>query len=325
MTGQLIAGDVGQNTREEIDIITLGGNYGWRVMEGMICNPDLSGGVCTPPAGSILPIFDYTHVAGRCSITGGYVYRGFRQTLPSGAYVYGDFCTGEIWQLQGPVNTLLMDTPLNISSFGEDEAGEIYVVGLAGSVSKLMLTGASACMYSFMSAGQTIPEAGGSGMASFTTTSDCGWNAAATVPWITLTQTSGNGSGSLSFMVQGNGTGSARTGLIHLGGATFTVMQEGPGGPPPPPPPPPPTCQPTVKPASQSFTSTGGTGTFNLTIGSGCTWQAAASVNWITITSATSGTGSALIGYSVGTNKTGQARTGTITIGTAVYTIQQTK
>ena len=74
VTGQLVVGDVGQGVREEIDIVTLGGNYGWRVMEGMICNPAFNGGVCTPPAGSILPIFEYSHSAGRCSITGGYVY-----------------------------------------------------------------------------------------------------------------------------------------------------------------------------------------------------------------------------------------------------------
>src|SRR5688500_17502277 len=59
-TRQLWAGDVGQGAREEVDIITLGGNYGWRIMEGTICNPNLTGGVCTPPAGHIPPVFDYS-------------------------------------------------------------------------------------------------------------------------------------------------------------------------------------------------------------------------------------------------------------------------
>jgi glucose/arabinose dehydrogenase len=117
-TGQLYVGDVGQSAREEIDIVTLGGNYGWRVMEGMICNPSFNGGVCTPPAGSILPIFDYSHTSGRCSITGGYVYRGARATVPAGAYVYAYYCTGEIWQLLSGGNTTLLDTNLNITSFG---------------------------------------------------------------------------------------------------------------------------------------------------------------------------------------------------------------
>ena len=137
--GQLILGDVGQGAREEIDIVTLGGNYGWRVMEGSICNPNLNGGVCTPPTGSILPVSEYSHAGGRCSITGGYVYRGVRSSLPTGAYVFADFCTGEIFLRQPGLNTstVLLDTALNISSFGEDESGEIYVVGLGGSVDRI--------------------------------------------------------------------------------------------------------------------------------------------------------------------------------------------
>ncbi|HSB68819.1 MAG TPA: PQQ-dependent sugar dehydrogenase, partial [Candidatus Methylomirabilis sp.] len=131
-TGQLFVGDVGQDAREEIDIVTRGGNYGWRVFEGTLCtinDPALCGvGSFTPP------IAEYDHAAGRCSVTGGYVYRGTRSSLPDGAYVYADFCTGEIFQLlpaaAGGTQTLLLDTPMSISSFGEDEAGEIFVVDL---------------------------------------------------------------------------------------------------------------------------------------------------------------------------------------------------
>jgi glucose/arabinose dehydrogenase len=139
-TGQLYVGDVGQGAREEIDIVTLGGNYGWRVMEGSICNPNINGGVCTPPSGHILPISEYTHISGRCSVTGGYVYRGGRASLPAGAYVFGDYCTGEIFMRQDGLNAspVILDTALNISSFGEDESGEIYVVGLAGTVDRII-------------------------------------------------------------------------------------------------------------------------------------------------------------------------------------------
>jgi glucose/arabinose dehydrogenase len=139
-TGQLYVGDVGQGAREEVNIITLGGNYGWRIMEGSVCNPDLSGGVCTPPPGHIPPISEYTHSAGRCSITGGYIYRGARSSLPTGAYIFGDYCTGEIFMRQDGLNTspVLLDTTLNISSFGEDESGEIYVVGLGGTVHRIV-------------------------------------------------------------------------------------------------------------------------------------------------------------------------------------------
>lgn len=137
LTGDLYVGDVGQNAWEEIDIITRGGNYGWRVTEGMHCNPSIAGGICSM-SGLIPPIAEYVHSAGRCSITGGYVYRGANQTLPSGTYVYADFCTGEIFSLGGGAQNVLLDTGMNISSFGEDEAGEIYVVGLGGTVHRLI-------------------------------------------------------------------------------------------------------------------------------------------------------------------------------------------
>jgi glucose/arabinose dehydrogenase len=148
-TGQLYVADVGQSAREEVDIVTLGGNYGWRVMEGSICNPNINGGVCTPPAGSILPISEYDHSAGRCAITGGYVYRGARSSLPTGAYVFGEYCSGEIFMMSSGFNTstVLLDTSLNISSFGEDESGEIYVVGLGGTVHRIINPNAPAPQY----------------------------------------------------------------------------------------------------------------------------------------------------------------------------------
>jgi glucose/arabinose dehydrogenase len=134
-TGQLFAADVGQNAIEEIDIITNGGNYGWRVFEGTNCtNNDPQR---CPTLNHVAPIAQYNHSSGRCSITGGYVYRGTEGTLPLGAYVYGDLCTGEIFMLDAGRQVLLRDTGLTISSFGEDEAGEIYVVGIGGSIHKL--------------------------------------------------------------------------------------------------------------------------------------------------------------------------------------------
>jgi hypothetical protein len=139
-TGQLLLGDVGQGAREEIDVITLGGNYGWRIMEGSICNPAFGGGMCTPPSGHIPPISEYSHAGGRCSVTGGYAYRGVQSSLPTGAYVFADYCTGEIFLRQNGLNTspVLLDTSMNISSFGEDESGEIYVVGHGGSVQRIV-------------------------------------------------------------------------------------------------------------------------------------------------------------------------------------------
>ncbi|HKA23012.1 MAG TPA: PQQ-dependent sugar dehydrogenase [Blastocatellia bacterium] len=134
-TGQLYVGDVGQDAWEEIDIVTNGGNYGWRVMEGNHCNPNINNGVCTPIG--IPPIAEYGHSAGRCSIIGGYVYRGTLSTLTPGTYIYGDLCTGEIFKLAGGVQSVLFDTNFTISSFGEDEAGEIYVVELGSSIYRI--------------------------------------------------------------------------------------------------------------------------------------------------------------------------------------------
>jgi hypothetical protein len=88
--------------------------------------------------GFISPIVEYEHTAGRCSITGGYVYRGSARTLPAGTYVYGDFCTGEIFWLDATGQRLLLDTGLTIASFGEDEARELYVVDLGGAVYRLV-------------------------------------------------------------------------------------------------------------------------------------------------------------------------------------------
>jgi glucose/arabinose dehydrogenase len=132
ITDELYAGDVGQGAREEIDIITNGDNYGWRVLEGTSCTNN-DPGMCSA-GGFTGPIAQYTHSGGRCSITGGYVYRGSKSSLPFGAYVYADYCTGEILLLQTGTQSLLMDTALSISSFGEDEDGEIYVVGIEGTV-----------------------------------------------------------------------------------------------------------------------------------------------------------------------------------------------
>ncbi len=140
-TNRLWVGDVGQNAIEEIDIVTKGGNYGWRVYEGNSCtNNDPT--LCIP-SNFLPPVLTFDHGGGRCSVTGGYVYRGFQGTFPQGTYIYGDYCSGEFWRWNGTSSTLLIDTTRSISSFGEDEAGEIYLVGLgttttSGTVDKLV-------------------------------------------------------------------------------------------------------------------------------------------------------------------------------------------
>jgi glucose/arabinose dehydrogenase len=125
-TGQMWVGDVGQTAIEEVNVVTSGGgNLGWRVYEGTQCT-NLDPGLCTPGSYT-MPLFQYTHTAGRCSLTGGYVYRGALGSLPAGAYVHGDYCTGEIWYWNGSAQVLLQDTPRFVVSFGRDDDGEIYV------------------------------------------------------------------------------------------------------------------------------------------------------------------------------------------------------
>jgi glucose/arabinose dehydrogenase len=137
-TGNLWVADVGQYKWEEINLVARGGNYGWRVMEGTHCfHPSTD---CQTTTFS-LPVSEYFHDKGRCSITGGYVYRG--RILPSlaGTYVYGDFCSGEIFALNKDetVNEphQIFKSSLQISSFGEDAAGELYVLDHKGGIYRL--------------------------------------------------------------------------------------------------------------------------------------------------------------------------------------------
>ena len=133
VTKLLWVGDVGQNAIEEIDIVASGLNYGWNIMEGSHCFSPRSG--CAS-SGLEMPVIEYDHSEG-CSVTGGYVYRGRRLAMLYGAYVYGDFCTGRIWGLrfeQGEVteHRRISDSGLQISSFGVDEEGELYVTAFDG-------------------------------------------------------------------------------------------------------------------------------------------------------------------------------------------------
>lgn len=134
-TGRLWAGDVGQNLWEEIDIITKGANYGWNIMEGSHCYSPSTG--CNQ-SGLTLPTVEYDHSQG-CSVTGGYVYRADDIASLQGYYIYGDYCSGNIWALayNGSVvteNKLLVDSGLSITSFGEDLAGNLYILSRQGGI-----------------------------------------------------------------------------------------------------------------------------------------------------------------------------------------------
>jgi glucose/arabinose dehydrogenase len=129
--GRLMVADVGQNDIEEVDVVRRGGNYGWRIVEGNLCFAPRTG---CDRTGLTPPIATYRHTGGRCAITGGYVYRDRAVPGLAGTYVYGDFCSGEVFGLRGGRSAVLLDTKLSVTSFGEDEAGELYVVDLGGGI-----------------------------------------------------------------------------------------------------------------------------------------------------------------------------------------------
>lgn len=138
-TGDMLIADVGQDQIEEINLLPINPdgavNFGWNVMEGSTCylNPNCDASMFT------LPVMEYTHDEGGCSVTGGEVYYG--ENLPDiyGTYIFADFCSGFVWQgVRGDDGTWTMSAPvesgLSISSFGVDEQGEVYVLDLESGI-----------------------------------------------------------------------------------------------------------------------------------------------------------------------------------------------
>lgn len=145
-TGDLYIGDVGQNRYEEIDhqsASSAGGeNYGWRIMEGTGCFETQD----CDPTGLVLPVVEYEHTGGNCSVTGGVTYRGLEYPSMAGFHFYADYCSGRIWGLKrsGSVwqSSLLYDAPFRISAFGVDEAASLwlakYATGPEGTIFRIV-------------------------------------------------------------------------------------------------------------------------------------------------------------------------------------------
>ena len=169
LTGDLYIGDVGQGDREEIDFQPAGDpggeNYGWKVMEGTACG---GGGTESCPAGTppcndpiyVRPVLEYTHSSG-CTVIGGYVYRGGSIPDLYGQYLYGDFCAGTIWA--APANPAggawtsqaLPITLANLSTFGQDAAGELYVANTDGALFRVRSTAQYAPTLTSVDAGES--------------------------------------------------------------------------------------------------------------------------------------------------------------------------
>ena len=146
LTGDLYIADVGQGEREEIDVglaadgAGRGANYGWDIMEGDACFEPASG---CDRTGLILPVLQYDHSEG-CSVTGGHVYRGSAIPALQGTYFYSDFCSGWVrsFRLSSGAVAEEREWPAlqagNVTSFGQDDAGELYILTSGGSVYRIV-------------------------------------------------------------------------------------------------------------------------------------------------------------------------------------------
>ena len=258
------------------------------------------------------PVTEYAHSGGRCSITGGYVYRGSGAALPTGTYAYADYCTGEIFTFAGGVSSLLLDTTLNVSSFGEDENGEILVVPPGGAVYRLT----QGCSFALLPTSRSFPAGGGANNFSVSTAAGCGWTAVSNAPWIQVTSgTPGSGPGTVNYTVASNTSTSARTGTVNAGGQTHTVTQAAGAAPP--------NCTFQVSPTRATFGGNGGTGSVAVAAAAGCAWTAASNDSWITITSGPGGSGNGTVTYSVPPNSSSRQRTGSLTIAGQSVSIRQ--
>ena len=174
-------------------------------------------------------------------------------------------------------------------------------------------TVAQACTNSISPTSQSIGSAGGTGTVNVTVASGCSWTAVSNASWITITSnSSGSGNGTLNYSVSANSTSSSQTGTMTIAGQTFTVTQSVGAS-----------CSYTISPTSNSFGSSGGTGTISVSSPSGCSWSATSNVSWLAITSGSSGSGSGTVAFSDASNSSTSSRTGTLTVAGKTFQVTQ--
>ena len=184
--------------------------------------------------------------------------------------------------------------------------GSLTIAGRTFAVTQVGNT----CSYVLTPPNQTIGGEGGTDSISVGTASGCAWTATSNQSWISVSGT-GTASGSASYTVSANTTGTSRVGSISIGTQSFTVTQAAAG------------CTFAISANSLSVVAAGGTGSTNVTSGAGCAWTAASNDSWITVTSGASGSGNGPVGFSVAANPNTSARTGTLTIATKTFTVSQ--
>ena len=206
----------------------------------------------------------------------------------------------------------MLDTAMLISSFGEDELGELYVVDLTDSISRIVRD----CTYTLSPTSEAFSAAGGARSVAVTADGGCVWTAISNASWIHVTSGGdGSGNGVVQYAVDANTSSQARTGSLTIAGQTFTVSQSGAA-----------VCTYALSPSSASFPQSGGNGSVTVTTGTGCGWTAVSSDSWIVITAGASGSGSGTVSYSVAPY-TGKPRNrkGTVTIAGLTLSVKQTR
>ncbi len=252
--GRLWLGDVGQNRREEVDLIEAGGNYGWNTYEGTLCFD----GPCTPD-GFAFPIYEHPHDffsnQGAFSLIGGYVYTGPSCAALRGKYVYGDYITRNFWTLTYDGQTAdndVISAEASVSTFGQDEQGDVYVADLNdGEILRFDCATAVAVAAAPVGAPVVIPSGGGSFSFDVTLTNTTGTAQTVDV-WLsadlsngaeigtafgprTLTLPAGaSGTGRVTLNVPGRAPAGVSTGVVNVGdypngptdAARFTIRKQ---------------------------------------------------------------------------------------------------
>ncbi|HEY6390811.1 MAG TPA: malectin domain-containing carbohydrate-binding protein [Bryobacteraceae bacterium] len=168
------------------------------------------------------------------------------------------------------------------------------------------------CTYSLSATSASFGSSGGTGSVNVTAPAGCSWNAASNIGWTQITSgASGNGNGTVNFSVSANNTANSLSGALTVAGQTFTVNEAGVS------------CTYSLSATSANFSSTGGTGSVNVTAPAGCSWNAASNVGWAHITGGASGNGNGTVNYSVDPNGGVNSISGTLTVATQTYTINE--
>jgi len=192
--------------------------------------------------------------------------------------------------------------------------GTVSIIEPALTVTITQAGAGTGCTYSISAASASAAAGGGTGSVGVTAGSGCTWTASSNASWISVTAGAlGNGNGTVQYSVTASTSTSSRTGTLTIAGLTFTVTQTGAA----------PACTYSISPATASPGAAATTGSVAVTATSGCSWTAASSAGWISITSGASGTGNGTVGYSVAANTGASSRTGTLTIAGQTFTVTQ--